>query len=119
MGTTSNFARAFCGLTISMSWSPKNRMRFQAGRLYRQGDDSHVDRAVLQLLDDLVAEVAINTDLHAGIQMTVLGKYVRQYVQAGRLIGANHQRAARAGALIRYGKQRLIPHLQQPLGVGK
>ena len=51
--------------------------------------------------------------------MTVLGEDVGQHVQAGGLIGADHQRAARTGALIGHGQQRLVPHLQQALGVGE
>ena len=51
--------------------------------------------------------------------MAVLGEDIGQHVQAGGFIGADDQRAARTGALIGHGQQRLVPHLQQALGVGK
>ena len=62
-------------------------MGLQAGRLYRQGDDAYIDGAVLELFNNLVAEVSVNTDLHAGIEVTVLGKDIGQDVKAGRLVG--------------------------------
>ena len=80
-------------------------MGFQAGGLYRQGDDSDVDCAVLQLLHDLIAKITINTDLDLWIQMAVLSEDVGQYVQAGRLICADDQRAPGTTALVGHREQ--------------
>jgi hypothetical protein len=60
----------------------KNRMRLQTRTLYRHGDDADINRAILQLLNNFVAEVAIDVDLHAGIKAAVLGKDVGQHVKA-------------------------------------
>ena len=97
----------------------KDGMGLQTCRLNGQRDDAHIDSAILQFLDNFVTEVAINTDLNAGIQMAVLGENVRQDIEASGFIGADDKRSARTGALIRYGKQRLIAHLQQAFGVSE
>src|SRR6266849_3976379 len=94
-------------------------MHLQAGRLYRERDNPYVYLTVFQFLDDLVAEVPINADLDSRIKPTILGKHLRQDVQASGFVGANPQSAAGSCALVGYRQQRLITQFQEPLAVSK
>jgi hypothetical protein len=94
-------------------------MRFQARRFYRQSHNAYVDGAVFQLLHDLVAEIAIDADLHPGIEARILGEDIGQDIETGSLVGADHDGAPRAASLVGNREQRLVFHLQQTLGIGK
>ena len=94
-------------------------MGLQAGGFYRHGHDAHVDGPVLQLLENLVAEIAVDAELHVGIEAAVLGENFGQHVQAGGFIRADDHGSARIGAVIGNGKQGFITQLQQAFGVGE
>ena len=96
-----------------------DRVRLHAGGFDRQRDDADVDGAVLELLENLVAEVAVDAHLHAGIQAAVLREDVGKNVEAGGLVGADDDRAARVGAVVGDSEQRFVAQLQQALGVGE
>ena len=97
----------------------ENSMRFQAGTLHRHGDDADVNGSVLQLLDNLVTEVAINADLHAGIQAAIFRENIGQNVKARGFVRAHGDGAAGHVALVGDSEQRLIFYLQHPLGIGE
>ena len=68
---------------------PENRGRLQAGRLHWQSDNSDVERACFEFLNDLVGEVPIDIDLHTWMQARIFCEHIRQDIQAGALISAN------------------------------
>src|SRR4029077_4719350 len=90
----------------------KDGMRLQAGGLDRQSHDSHVDGAVLQFLHNFVTEITVDADLYSRIEMAKLGENIRQNVQAGRFVGADHKSTARSAALISHRKQGFVAQLQ-------
>src|SRR5436853_3344749 len=62
---------------------------FQTRRLHGKGHDANVNRAVFQLLDNLVGKVAVDADLDAGIEAAIFGENLGQYIKAGGLVGPN------------------------------
>jgi len=97
----------------------KDGVGFQAGRFYRQGDDTDVNRTVLQLLDDFVTEVAIDTDVDFGIKAAVFSEHFGENVEAGGFVGADGESATRGDALISDGEQRLLAQLLHALGISE
>ena len=63
-------------------------VHLQIGRLDGQGNDAHIDRAIFDALQNLVAEVAINADVHERIAALKLRKNVRKKIEAGRFVSA-------------------------------
>src|SRR5258708_4436974 len=78
-----------------------NVMHLQIGRLDGQRDDAHINRAVLDALQDLVTEVAIDADVHQRIAPLKFRKNIREQVEAGRLIRAEDDRSLNHVAAIR------------------
>ena len=95
----------------------ENRLDLQARRLDGQGQNADLDRPVLQLFHDLVAEISIDADLHRRIAPAVFPENLRQNIQAGGLVGAHAQRAAGRAAVVRHRHQRFFAQIFQPLGI--
>jgi hypothetical protein len=95
----------------------KNRVHLQAARLHRQRDDADVNRTVLNLLEHLVAEVAIDADLDGRIEPVILGKHSRQHVEAGGFVGSDGQHAPRSAGLVGDGAQRFVAQCKETCGV--
>src|SRR5579863_10401177 len=93
----------------------KNRVNFQARGFDGQGYYADVNRAVLQLLYNLVAEVAVDADLNPWIEPAIFGEHLGQDVKTCRLVGADQESSARGYTLIGNRQQGLIAHLQKPL----
>src|SRR5579862_8643674 len=97
----------------------KDGVGLQAGRFYWQGHDADIDRAVLQLLDDLVAEVAIDTDLDFRVEAAIFGEHFGQNVKASGFVGADDESASRGDALIGDGEERFLAQFVHALGVAE
>jgi len=97
----------------------KNCMRFKAGTLDRHGDDADINGAVLKLLDNFVAEISIDTDLHAGIKAAIFRENIRKNVKASGFVRAYGDGATRHVALVGDSQQRLVLHLQHAFGVSE
>src|SRR5579875_299733 len=95
----------------------KNRMHSEAWGFNGNGDNADIHRAVFHLFKNFVAEVPVDTDLHGGISPAVFRENIGQHIQAGGLVGAHGERAARRGGLIGNGTKRLIPQREQPVRV--
>src|SRR5260370_15418756 len=66
-------------------------MHLQIRRLDGQRDDADVNRAVLDALQYLVTEVAVDADVHQRIAALKFRKNIREQIEAGGFIGAeNH-----------------------------
>ena len=78
-----------------------NVVHLQIRGFDRQGDDAHVGGAVLHALQDLVAEVAVNTDVHQRIAALKFRKNIRKQVEARRFIGAKNDWALNHVAAVR------------------
>src|ERR1700756_897188 len=94
-------------------------MRFQTGRFYGQGHNANINRAILQLLDDFVAEVPVDANLHAGIEAAVFSKDIGQHVQAGGLVGPDYEGATRRDPLVGDREQRFVAQAEEPLGIAE
>src|SRR6266404_2228172 len=70
-----------------------NVVHLQIGGLDGQGDDANIDGAVLDALQNLVAEIAIDTDVHQGIAALKFRKNIGEQVKTGGFIGAEDHRA--------------------------
>src|SRR5260370_10566744 len=70
-----------------------NVVHFQIGGLDGQSDDANIDGAVLDALQNLVAEIAIDTDVHQGIAALKLRKNIGEQVKTGGFIGAEDDQA--------------------------
>src|SRR5260370_40370257 len=70
-----------------------NVVHFQIGGLDGQSDDANIAGAVLDALQNLVAEIAIDTDVHQGIAALKFRKNIGEQVKTGGFIGAEDHRA--------------------------
>src|SRR3984957_12126813 len=95
----------------------KNRLNFQARRLNRQRENSHIDRTVLKLLDDLVTEISINADLYRRILAAVFAKDFGQNIKASGFVRPNTQRTSGSSAVVRDRHQRLIAQVAKTFGI--
>src|SRR5690349_20545292 len=95
----------------------ENRMNLQARRFYRQGDDANVHRAIFDLLEHLVTEVAIDADLHRGKAPAVLSESLGKYVQTGGFVRADCEHAARRAGQVGDGAERFVAQREQTRGV--
>src|SRR5690242_1434694 len=67
----------------------------QRAALYWECDDSDVDSASLDLLDDLPAEIPVHADSNRWILRMETLEHFRQHVEERRFVGANREYAAR------------------------
>ncbi len=78
-----------------------------------------VDRSVLDLLQNLVAEIAVDADLHRRVEAVILRENFRQNVQACRFVGAEGEHSSRRGGLVGHGAQGFGAHVHHAHGVFK
>ena len=83
-------------------------MHFEAGRFHRQSHNAQIDGAVFHALQNFVAEIAVDADLHVGKRAMEPGENFRQYVEAGGLVRADGQNATGHLRLIGHGAQRFL-----------
>src|SRR5579872_1062051 len=95
----------------------ENWLDLQAGRLDRQRQNADFHGAVLELLDNLVTEIAIDTNLHWRISPAVLAEDLGQDVETCRFISSNSQGSARSTAVIGHCGERFVAQSFQSLGV--
>ena len=86
----------------------KNGNHFHVVGRLGQRDDAHVYRAFLHFLQNLVAEVAVNADLHQGVELLEFRESLGQDVKAGGFVGADRQLAARSLVQLGNGLQSLF-----------
>ena len=86
-------------------------MYFKAGRLHRQGHDPKINGPVFDALQNLVAEIAIDADLHIWIRAMELGENLGQDVEAGGFICSDGKNAAGHLGLVGDGPQRFLPQV--------
>ncbi len=96
-----------------------NRADHKAGRLDRQSYKADFDGAIFEFLYHLVAEVAIDADLHARKPTVIFGKNVGQHVETRGFVRADGQRAVRRAGLVCHGAQRFVAQRQKLAGVFK
>ena len=65
-----------------------NLMHFQVGGFDGHGDDAHVDGAVFDALENLVAEIAVDADVHERIAALKFRKNIGEQIETGGFIGA-------------------------------
>src|SRR5712691_7385481 len=70
-----------------------NVVHLQIRGLDGQGDDANIDGAVLDALQNLVTEIAIDADVHQGIAALKFRKNIGEQVETGGFIGAEDHRA--------------------------
>ena len=73
----------------------KDRNDTQARALDREGNDSDIHGAQLDLLDDFAAEVAVHAYAYGRVLIVKALEDLRQNVKKGRLVRTNRQHAAR------------------------
>src|SRR5260370_1601488 len=76
-------------------------MHLQIRRLDGQRDDADVNRAVLDALQYLVTEVAVDADVHQRIAALKFRKNIREQIEAGGFIGAEDDRSLNNAAAVR------------------
>src|SRR5579872_668525 len=96
---------------------PENRLDLQAGGLDRQGQNADFHGPIFELLNDLIAEIAINADLYRRISPAVLGEDLGQNIETSRLVGADAQGSPRSTAMIGHGRERFVAQVLQSLRV--
>src|SRR5579864_6999695 len=83
----------------------KDRMCSQARRFHRKSDDADVHSAILNLLDYLSAEIAINANLHGWKPAMEFGEDIGQNVEASCFVGTDRERAAWRARLVSHSAQ--------------
>ena len=96
-----------------------NVMDFEVRRLQRQADDADVHGTIFDALQNFVAEIAIDADVHERILALELRENFRQQIQTGRLVGAEYHRALHNVAAIRDDLDGLVTQTEQSFGVIK
>jgi hypothetical protein len=92
-------------------------VHFQVRRLDGESDDAHIDGAVLDTLEDLVAEIAVNADLHEGIAALEFGEDVGKKVEASGFIGAEDDGALDDVAAVGDDLDGFVAHAEELFGV--
>jgi len=70
-----------------------NVVHLQVGGLDGQGDDAYVHGTVLDALENFVAEIAIDADVHQRVAALKLRENIGEQIETGRFIGAEDDRA--------------------------
>ncbi len=94
-----------------------NVVHLQIGRLDGQRDDANVHGTVLDTLQDLVAEIAVNADVHERITALKFGKNVGEEIKAGGFIGAEDDRSLNDVAAVGNDLNGFIAHAKEFFGV--
>src|SRR5438132_5933582 len=101
----------------SLHFIAKYPDHLQIIRIVGKRDDAHIDGTLLYLLQNLVAEIPVNTDLDHRVQLLKPREGLRQNVKARGLVRADVKFAPRRLVELGNGLQRLLLHGQEPLGV--
>src|SRR5262249_53706689 len=94
-----------------------NVVDLEVWRFQRHGDDADVHRTVFDALQDLVAEIAVDTDVDLRIFALKFSEYVRQKIEASSFVGAENHRALNDVAAIGDDLDRLVAQAQEAFGV--
>src|SRR6266478_5754929 len=94
-----------------------NVVHLQIGRLDGQRDDANVNGTVLDALQDLVAEVAVNADVHERIAALKFGKNVGEEIEAGGFIGAENDWSLNDVAAVGNDLNGFVAHAEKLFGV--
>src|SRR4029077_1855398 len=94
-----------------------NVVHLQIGRFDGKRDNADIHGAILDALQDLVAEISVDTDMHQRIAALKLGKNIREQVQAGGFVGAEDNGALNDVAAVGNELNGFIAHTKQLFGV--
>ena len=94
-----------------------NMVHLEIRRLDGQGDDANVNGTVLDALQDLVAEIPVNADVHERITALKLRKNIGKEVEAGGFIGAKDDRSLNDVATIGNNLNGFIAHAKELFGI--
>ena len=100
-----------------LNFISKERNHFHIADVQRQGDDAEFDGALLNFLNDLMAEIAVNADLDQGIELFETGEGFRKHIKASCFVGADLKLAARCLVKLSDGLQGFLMQLDDFLGV--
>src|SRR5206468_1621831 len=92
-------------------------VHLQIGRLDGQGDDADIDGAVLNALENLVAEVPVDADVHQRIAALKFRKNIGKQIKAGGFVGAEDDRALNHIATIGNNLNGFIAQAKQLFGI--
>ena len=92
-------------------------MNFDGGRFNREGNDTDVDRAVFHALQNLVAEIAIDADVHLGIAALKFSENVGEQIEARGFVGAKNEGALDNVAAVGHDLNGFVAQAQQALGI--
>src|SRR6266436_9906626 len=90
-----------------------NVMHLQIGRLDGQRNDANVNGTVLDALQDLVAEITVNADVHERIAALKFGKNVGEEIEAGGFIGAEDDRSLNDVAAVGNDLNGFVAHAEK------
>src|SRR6266852_2953780 len=94
-----------------------NVVHLQIRGLDGEGDDADIHGAVLDALHDLVAEIAIDADVHEGIAALEFGKNIGEEVEASGFVGAEDDGALNDVAAVGNDLNRFVAHAKELFGV--
>src|SRR5712664_245007 len=93
-----------------------NVVHFQVGRLDGKRDDADIDGAIFHALQNLVAEIAVDADVHERIAALKFGKNIGEQVEAGRFVGAENDGALYDVAAVRDHLDGFVAHAKKFFG---
>src|SRR5882724_9257235 len=94
-----------------------NLVHFEVGRLDGKRDDADIDGAVFDALKNLVAEIAVDADVHERVAALKFGKNIGEQIEAGGFVGAENNGALHDVAAVRDHLDGLVAHAKKFLGV--
>lgn len=95
----------------------RNVMDLESGRFDGKRDDADIDGAVLDALQNLVAEIAVDADLHLGIAALKLGENIRKQIEAGGFVSAENERALDDITAVGHELNGFVAKAEETLGV--
>src|SRR4029077_12328100 len=93
-----------------------NVMHLEIGRLCWKGDDGHVDGTVFDALQNLVAEIEVDADVHERKALLKLREDIGEKIKAGGFVCAEQDRALHDVAAIGDDLDGLVAQAEKPLG---
>ncbi len=94
-----------------------NMVHLQVGRLDGEGDDADVGGAILDALENLVAEVAVDADVDERVAALKFGKNIREQIEASGFVGAEDDGALDDVTAIGDDLDGFIAHAEELFGV--
>jgi hypothetical protein len=94
-------------------------MNFESGRFDGKSDDADVHGAVFDALQNFMAEIAIDADVHLGIAALKFGENIREKIEAGGFVGAENERALHDIAAVGDDLNGFIAEAEKALGIFK